>query len=204
MLLVSICAYNITYVWWCTEGSVRVRATDERKNACSCEHVNNFQCGPNFLIDTRFFFTPRLILSLSRLILLLLSSKFNPYHRLISIPDVNKTLWQRLMRMQPITSHFHSYLCCVSPYCHIKFDSPVIRILKLTHISAWYHPTNLLTVPAHMNVYPLGVTLYPWSNSTTQKLFLTLSWRIFQTCHYGFSKERNGPSVTMRRLVPPV
>jgi len=90
--------------------------------------------------------------ALSRLILLLLSSKLNPYHSLISIPDVNKTLWQRPMRMHPITSHFHSYLCSVSPYCHIKFDSPVIRILKRTHISAWYHPTNLLTVPVHMNV----------------------------------------------------
>jgi hypothetical protein len=79
-------------------------------------------------------------------------------HNLIFIPDVNKTLWQRLMRMQPITSHFHSYLCCVSPYCRIKFDSTVIRILKLIHISAWYHPTNLLFLYTRM-FYP-GELLY--------------------------------------------
>lgn len=133
----------------------RVRYASEllmkAKNAYSCEHVNNFQCGRNFLKDT-WFFTPCLIFALSRLIFLLSSSKLNPCYSLISIPDVTKTLWQHPMRMEPITSHFHSYLCSVSPYCHIKFDSPVIRILKLTHISAWYHPTNLLTVPVHLNV----------------------------------------------------
>ena len=142
---------HITYVCWCTEGSICVRASDESKNSFSYEHVNNFQCGPNFFKDTRFF-TPCLIFALSRLILLLLSSKLNPCHSLISIHDVNKTLWQRPMRMQPITSHFHPYLCTVSPYCHIKFDSPVIRILKRTHISAWDHSINLLTVPVHLNV----------------------------------------------------
>jgi len=147
----TICVYNITYVCWRTESSVCVRASDESKNAYSSKHVSNFQCGRNFLKDTRFF-TPCLIFALSRLIFLLSSSKLNPCYSLISIPDVNKTLWQHPLRMQPITSHFHSYLCSVSPYCHIKFDSPVIRILKLTHISVWYHPTNLLTVPVHLNV----------------------------------------------------
>lgn len=83
---------------------------------------------------------------------------FNPYHSLIFIHDVNKTSWQRLLRTQPITSHFHSYLCCVSPYCHIKFDSPVIRILKPIHISARYHPTNLLS-PYSWMFYP-GELLY--------------------------------------------
>ena len=103
-------------------------------------------------LKTRDSSRPVWFFVLSRLILLLLCSKLNPCHSLISIPDVNKTLWQRPMRMHPITSHFHSYSCSVSPYCHIKFDSPVIRILKRTHISAWYHPTNLLTVPIHLNV----------------------------------------------------
>lgn len=109
--------------------------------------------------------------ALSRLILLLLSSKLNPCHSLISIPDVNKTLWQRPMRMQPITSHFHSYLCSVSPYRHIKFDSPVIRILKRTHISAWYHPTNLLSQYTWM--FSPGELLY--THGPTQ-LLRNYSW----------------------------
>lgn len=124
-----------------------------------------------------------------------LNSTLAQFHVLIFILEVNNRLRQRRMRIETITSRFLPCLC-QSLIAILTNDKNFETYTHLSTVS--YHKLTGCPCTNECRILEsiLEAVLDPLTHPNTQKLSLTLSWRIFQTCHYKLSKEQNDPSVS--------